>query len=96
MVRSGQVTAGTTAVLGDLAVTMTVAFLPLALITVAVEDLQLYVVNLIFLALIPALYAVFIRWDSRSAGLTLWQVLALDGVYLVYLAVMLFGVLDVF
>lgn len=94
VVRSGQVTTGTTGVLGDLAVTMTLAVLPLALITVPVQNLQLYAVSLFFLALIPAVYAILIRW-GRSSGLTLWQVVVLALVYLVYLAIMLFGVLNV-
>lgn len=42
IVRSGQVTAGVTNVLGDHAMTMTVAVVPLALTTVPIEDIQLY------------------------------------------------------
>lgn len=93
--RSGQVTAATTSVIGDHAVTMTIAFVPLALATAPVNNLQLYSVNLAFVALMPALYAAFIHWGNREHGFRLWQVIALDCVYLVYLAVMLFGVLNV-
>ena len=76
---------------------MTIAFVPLALATAPVNNLQLYSVNLAFVALMPALYAAFIHWGSREGdhGFQLWQVLALDGVYLVYLGIMLFGVLNV-
>lgn len=94
--RSGQVTAAATSVIGDHAVTLSVALLPLALVTVPIEDLQLYAVNLVAVALIPALYAALIHWGSEEHGFKLWQVMTLLGTYLVYLGVMLFWVLDVF
>ena len=93
--RSGQVTAATTSVIGDHAVTMTIAFVPLALATAPVNNLQLYSVNLAFVALMPALYAAFIHWGGGEHGFKLSQVIALDCVYLVYLAVMLFGVVNI-
>lgn len=93
--RSGQVTAATSSVIGDHAVTMTVALVPLALVTVRIEDFQLFWVNLIFVALMPATYAVLIHSGSEEHGFKRWQVLALDGVYLAYLAVMLIWVLNV-
>lgn len=96
VVRSGQVTSGTTSTIGDNAVTLTIALLPLALVTLPVKDFQLFWVNLAFLALMPALYASFIHWGSEEHGFKLWQVIALDIVYLVYLAVMFFLVLNVF
>jgi cation:H+ antiporter len=93
--RSGQVTSATTSVIGDHAVTMTVAFLPLALVTVPVEDFQLFRVNLAFVALVPAAYAALIHWGSKKHGFTLRQVLLLDGIGLAWVAVVLFGVLNV-
>jgi cation:H+ antiporter len=75
---------------------MTLGFLPLALVTLPVQDLRLYWVNLAFVALMPALYAAFIHWGSREHGFKRWQVLALDAAYLAYVAVMLFWVLNVF
>lgn len=42
IVRSGQVTVDVTSVLGDYAVTMTVAVVPLVLTTVPIEEIQLY------------------------------------------------------
>jgi cation:H+ antiporter len=51
--RSGQVTSGATGVLTDNAVTMTLAFVPLALVTVTITDFQLYWVNLMFVAVMP-------------------------------------------
>ena len=56
---SGQVTSATTSVIGDHAVTMTVAFLPLALMTLNVQNFQLFWINLVFVALIPTVYAAF-------------------------------------
>jgi Ca2+/Na+ antiporter len=93
--RSGQVTAATTSVIGDHAVTMTIAFLPLALIGLAVEDLLLFSVNLAFVALVPAAYAAMIHWGHGEHGFKLWQVLALDGIYLAYITVMFFWVLNI-
>jgi cation:H+ antiporter len=93
--RSGQVTAATTSVIGDHAVTMTVAFVPLALVGMPVDDLQLFGVNLAFVFLVPVAYAASIHWGSREHGFLWWQVLLLVGIYLAYLAVMLFWVLNV-
>lgn len=93
--RSGQVTSATTSVIGDHAVTMTIAFLPLALIAFPIRDLQLFGVNLAFVALVPAAYAALIHWGSQEHGFKRWQVLVLNGLYLAYLAVMLVWVLDV-
>jgi cation:H+ antiporter len=91
--RSGQVTAATSSVIGDHAVTMTVALVPLALVTLPIEDLRLFSVNLAFVALLPAVYAALIHWGSDEHGFTRGQVVALDATYLVYLAVMFLWVL---
>jgi cation:H+ antiporter len=93
--KSGQVTSAATSVLGDHAVTMTVAFFPLALVVVPIKDFQLYWVNLAFVALMPALYAALLHWGSKEHGFKWWEVLAIDAAYLVYLVVVLFGVLNV-
>ena len=95
VVRSGQVTAGTTSVIGDNAVTMTVALVPLALVTVPVENFQLYWVNLVFVALMPTVYAGLTHWGATEHGFTRWQILLFDSLYLVYVGVMVFGVLNV-
>ena len=94
--RGGQVTSAVTSVVADHAYTLSLGFVPLALVTVPLQAFQLYGVNLAFVALMPALYAAVIHFGSTEHGFKLWQVLALDGVYLVYLVVTLFGVLDVF
>jgi cation:H+ antiporter len=96
VVRSGQTTAGTSSVIADNAVTMTLGFLPLALVTTSIEDLRLYWVNLLFVALMPAAYAVFIHWSGPTHGFRRWQVIAFDALYLAYLAVVLLLVLEVF
>ena len=93
--RSGQITSAATSVIGDHAVTMTIAFVPLALIGLPVENLLLFSVNLAFVFLVPAAYAAMIHWGHEKHGFTLWQVLALDGIYLAYIAVMLIWVLNV-
>lgn len=97
VVKSGQITAATTSVLGDHAVTITLAFFPLALATTPVKEVALYATNLLFVALMPALYAGLIWWSARErkehSGFTLPQVAVFGGTYALYLAVMIFGVL---
>ena len=94
VVRSGQVTAGTTSVLGDHAVTMTVAFIPLALTTVPVENFRLYWVNVVFVVAMPAAYAGLLHWGTGEHGFKRWQVAVLDGIYLLYVIVVVFWVLN--
>lgn len=72
--RSGQVTAGTTSVIADNAITMTVAFVSLALESVPIENFQLYWVNFLFVALMPALYTAFVSWGGKEPGFKRWQV----------------------
>ena len=95
VVRSGQVTAGTTSVLGDHAVTMTVAFVPLALVTVPVQNLQLYAVNVIFVTLMPVAYAVLIHVGSHEHGFERWEVGILDLLYVLYVGIVAFWILNV-
>ena len=93
--RGGQVTSALTSVLGDHAVTMTVAFLPLALVTVPVEDFRLVGTIWAFAALVAVLYAVFVRWGGAEAGFQRWQVAILGSVLVVYPCVVVFWALDV-
>ncbi|AFY55243.1 Ca2+/Na+ antiporter [Rivularia sp. PCC 7116] len=90
---SGQLTAATTSVIADNTATMTLAFFPLALVTLPVENLLLYSVNLGFVALLAIVYAAFLYWGKPNYSFSLKEVLILNGIYLVYLAVMVFGVL---
>lgn len=96
VVRSGQVTSATTSVIGDHAVTMAVAFLPLALVTLPIENLPVFATVLGFATLMPATYAAFVHWGSEEHGITRRQVLAYGGLLAAYVAAMLFGVLGVF
>ena len=95
VVRSGQVTAGTTSVLGDHAVTMTVAFVPLALVTVPVQNFQPYVVNVIFVTLMPTAYAVLIHVGRREHGFERWEVVIRDLLYILYVAIVAFWILNI-
>ena len=96
--KSGQVTSAVTSVIGDHAVTLTVAFLPLALITLPIQDFTLFVTILSFVGLVGILYAAFIHWGRSGGehGFKRWQVFTLAAVALVYVAVVLFRVLQVF
>lgn len=92
---SGQLTAATTSVIADNTATMTLAFFPLALVTLPIDNLLLYSVNLAFVALLGIIYAAFLHWGKPNYSFSLKEVLILNGVYVVYLAVMVFGVLKV-
>ena len=94
--RSGQMTAATTSVIADNTATMTLAFFPLAIAGLPIEDMLLFSVNLAFVAILGAAYAGLIRWGKQESSFELWEVCLLIAIYLAYLLVMLVWVLDVF
>ena len=96
VVKGGEVTAGTTSVIADNAVTMTVAFFPLALVTTPIEDFELFWVNLAFVGLMPLLYTLFVHQSKELHGFSRWQIFVFDAAYIVYLLVMVFYVLKLF
>lgn len=93
--RSGQMTAATTSVIADNTVTMTLAFFPLAMVGVAIEDGVLFTVNLAFVALLGIAYAALIQWGRQKHSFELWEVGVLVGIYFIYIAVLLVGVFKV-
>ncbi|WP_230534401.1 sodium:calcium antiporter [Microvirga roseola] len=90
--RSGQVTSAVTSVIGDHAVTMTIAFFPLALVTTYVMNPLLFQVNLVFVALVPSLYAAFIHFGGSEHGFKRWQVVTLLAVPVVWVFLIVFWV----
>ncbi len=96
VVKGGEVTAGTTSVIADNAITMTVAFFPLALVTTPVEDFQLYWANLAFVGLMPLLYSVFVHQSKHLHGFSKWQIFVFDAAYVAYLLIMALFVLKLF
>lgn len=92
VVRSGQITSAATSVIGDHTVTMTLAFIPLTIVTTQIQDLRLFWVSLAFVALMPMLYAGFIHWGGREHGFRRWQVFAFAAAYLAFVAVVVFRV----
>lgn len=94
--RSGQITSSVTSVIGDHAVTLTVAFFPLAMVGVQVENFPLFVTVLCFAGLVAVLYAGFIHWSRKGRhGFKRWQAIVLGVIVLVYVGTILFGVLDI-
>lgn len=89
-------TAATTSVIADNTATMTLAFFPLALVGMPIEDGVLFSVNLAFVALLGAVYAALIQWGKQKHSFELWEVGVLVSIYLLYLLVMLVWVLKVF
>lgn len=89
--RSGQVTSGVTSVIGDHAVTMTLAFIPLTIVGMPIENMQLFWVTLAFVAVMPALYAAFI-WGGKDNGFRRWQVFVLPAIYAIFVPVLVFWV----
>lgn len=67
---------------------MTVAFLPLALVILPVENLPLVATVLGFATVMPAAYAAFVNWGGVEHGISLRQVLAYVGLHLAYVAVL--------
>lgn len=91
--QSGQITAATTSVIADNTATMTLALFPLALVSLSIRDIQLFTVNLAFVALLAIVFAVFIKWGKNRYSFELWEVVSLIGIYLIYLGVMIFAIL---
>lgn len=91
--RSGQVTSATTSVIGDHIVTMTLAMIPLTIIGTQIQDLRLFWVSLVFVALMPALYAAFLHWSgSDRHGFRWWTTFVFAGAYVLYVAILMFWV----
>ncbi|MEP2723214.1 sodium:calcium exchanger [Roseibium sp.] len=91
--RSGQVTAASTSVIGDHAVTMTLAFIPLTIIGTPIEDFRLFWVSLAFVALMPVLYAMFIRFSGeRARGFHRWTIFGFAAAYAAFVAAVVFWV----
>ena len=91
--KSGQVTAATTSVIADNTATMTLALFPLALVSLQIQDIRLFAVNLIFVALLAIVYAAFIKWGKKKNSFEFGEVLSLIGIYLVYIAIMVLVIL---
>lgn len=94
--RTGQMTAATTSVIADNTTTMTLAFFPLAMVGLPIEDGLLFSVNIAFVALLGAVYAGLIQWGKQKNSFELWEVGVLVAIYLLYLVVMLVWVLKIF
>lgn len=91
--RSGQVTSAVTSVIGDHVVTLTLAFVPLTIISADIQNFRLFWVSLVFVAVMAALYAGLIQASgSRDRGFGRWSLLAFAGAYALYIAILLFWV----
>ena len=93
--RRGEVDAGITSTLGDNAVTMTLALIPLALVGLSLHNLPLTALSVAFAAFMPAHYALAI-WRTKkatgTAGFRRGQLWLFGGALLVYLiAALLLG-----
>ena len=91
--KSGQVTAATTSVIADNTATMTLALFPLALVGLQIQDMRLFTVNLIFVAVLAIAYAAFIKWGKQKNSFELWEIISLVAIYGVYLVIMIFVIL---
>lgn len=91
--RSGQVTSATTSVVGDHAVTLTLAFVPLAVIGLPVENVPLFAVNLGFVAGMGAAFAGLAHWGPGEHGFRRAQVLGLVGLLIAYVLTLVLWVL---
>ena len=90
--RAGQVTPAVTSQLADNTMALSVAALPLALITVPVQNFPVFVTVLSFVAVMPVLFAVLVHTGRGEHGFTktqVWIMLAALAAYLVTVAVVL-------
>jgi cation:H+ antiporter len=53
------------------------------------------VVNLAFVSVMPAAYAVLLHFGSAEHGFKRWEVTALGGIYVLYVVIVAFWVLNV-
>ena len=86
LVRSGQTTSGVTSVVGDHAVVLTLGLMPLALVSLPIENMGLFVTSLVFMFAMGASYGGFIHFGASTHGFLRWQVLTLLGLGLCYVA----------
>lgn len=93
VVRQGQQTTAGTGMIADNAVTLTLAFAPLGFVSVVIQDLTLFLVNLGFVLLMPLAYIGLASLGTRRLGFALPQVLAMIGLYAGYVALMFLVVL---
>lgn len=90
LIRVGQATAGTTSVIADNAVTMTLGFLPLALVTTPVEDVTLYALNLGAVFVFGALFTAVAWRAGHTGGVTRLQLAVVLATYAVYVVAVSF------
>lgn len=83
--RSGQVTSGVSSPFGDNTVALTLGALPLAIVGLPVQNVPLFLTVLVFVALMPAVYAALVHF-GRGQGLRGKHVLVLLGVLVAYAA----------
>ena len=93
--KSGQISSAVTSVIGDHASTLTIAFFPLAMVTLPVNNFPLFITVLCFVGLIGILYALFIYLGGKDSqyGFERWHVITLGFFLLIYVGVVLFGIL---
>lgn len=85
--RSGQVTSGVSSPFGDNTVALTLGALPLAVVGLEVQDYPVYLTVLVFVALMPAVYALLVhRGRDGEHGLGGKQVAVLVAVLAAYAA----------
>ena len=83
--RSGQVTSGVSSPFGDNTVALTLGALPLAIVGLPVQNYPLYLTVLVFVALMPAVYAALVH-RGQQHGLQGKQVLVLLALLVGYAA----------
>lgn len=74
---------------------MSLALVPLALVSTTIQDMPMFLVNLGFVALFAGAYGALIHWGDEEGKYSFepWEVGSLIGLYGVYLAVILWVVL---
>lgn len=98
LAKDGQESTAATAVCADNTLTITLGLFPLALIWLPVkpEEFKLFYVNMAAVILFAAMAATLMYQGDEKYSFSLRDVMILCGTYVVYVAVIVFGVLKVF
>ncbi len=85
LAKNGQITTATTSVIADNMATFTLALFPLAMVTIPIQDINFYLINLTFVSLLAGAFAGFLGWKNPKNSFSLQEVLLLNTIYVIYL-----------
>ncbi len=88
LAKNGQITTATTSVIADNMATFTLALFPLAILTIPINDIYFYLINLTFIALLALFHVIFLGWKNPKYSFSRQEILIFDLTYIIYLGIM--------